>query len=114
VEGFTKEVPRYMQLADYFIGKPGPASISEAVAMRLPVIVECNAWTLPQERYNPDWVREQAVGVVLPSFRRIGRAVEEMLEPGAFARFRAATEKLHNRAVFEIPDILEEILDSVG
>ena len=26
VEGFTKEVPRYMQLADYFIGKPGPAA----------------------------------------------------------------------------------------
>ena len=48
VEGFTNEVPRYMQLADYFIGKPGPGSISEAVAMRLPVIVESNAWTLPQ------------------------------------------------------------------
>ena len=114
VEGFTKEVPRYMQLADYFIGKPGPASISEAVAMRLPVIVECNAWTLPQERYNAEWVREQGVGVVLPNFRRIGRAVEEMLEPAAFARFRAATEKLHNRAVFEIPDILEKILDAAG
>jgi UDP-N-acetylglucosamine:LPS N-acetylglucosamine transferase len=28
VEGFTKEVPRYMQLADYFIGKPGPGSVS--------------------------------------------------------------------------------------
>ena len=38
VEGFTREVPRYMQLADYFIGKPGPASISEAVSMRLPVV----------------------------------------------------------------------------
>ena len=114
VEGFTKEVPRYMQLADYFVGKPGPASISEAVAMRLPVIVECNAWTLPQERYNAEWVREQGIGVVLPNFRNIGRAVEEMLEPGAFARFRAATERLHNRAVFEIPDILEKILDSAS
>ena len=114
VEGFTKEVPRYMQLADYFIGKPGPASISEAVAMRLPVIVECNAWTLPQERYNAEWIREQGVGVVLPNFRGIGRAVEEMLEPGAFSRFRHATERLHNRAVFEIPDILERILDSAG
>src|ERR1035438_878719 len=31
IEGFTKEIPRYMQLADYFIGKPGPGSISEAV-----------------------------------------------------------------------------------
>jgi 1,2-diacylglycerol 3-beta-galactosyltransferase len=112
VEGFTREVPRYMQLADYFIGKPGPASISEAVALRLPVIVENNAWTLPQERYNAEWVREQGVGVVLPNFRRIARAVEEMLEPSAFARFRAATERLHNRAVFEIPDVLEAILDA--
>lgn len=112
VEGFTREVPRYMQLADYFIGKPGPASISEAVAMRLPVIVECNAWTLPQERYNAEWVREQGVGVVLPNFRGIARAVEAMLEPTAFERFRAATERLHNRAVFEIPDILEKIADN--
>jgi 1,2-diacylglycerol 3-beta-galactosyltransferase len=110
IEGFTKEVPRYMQLADYFIGKPGPGSISEAVAMRLPVIVESNAWTLPQERYNAEWVREQGVGVVLPNFRRIARTVDEVLEPAAYARFRAATERLHNRAVFEIPDILESIL----
>ena len=110
IEGFTKEVPRYMQLADYFIGKPGPGSISEAVAMRLPLIVASNAWTLPQERYNAEWVREQGVGVVLPNFRRIARAVDELLEPAAYARFRAATERLHNRAVFEIPDILESIL----
>lgn len=109
VEGFTKEVPRYMQLADYFIGKPGPGSLSEAVAMRLPVIVERNAWTLPQERYNADWVREQGVGIVLPNFRGIAAAVDQLLEPAQYARFRAATERLQNRAVFEIPDILERI-----
>jgi 1,2-diacylglycerol 3-beta-galactosyltransferase len=112
IEGFTKEIPRYMQLADYFIGKPGPGSISEAVAMRLPVIVELNAWTLPQERYNVQWVREEGLGIVLPSFRRIARAVDELLEPAAYHRFRAATERQHNRAVFEIPDMLAEILDS--
>ena len=110
VEGFTTEVARYMQLADYFIGKPGPGSLSEAVAMRLPVIVERNAWTLPQERYNTDWVREQGIGIVLPNFRRIARAVDELLEPAAYAGFREATERLTNRAVFEIPDILERIL----
>ena len=109
VEGFTKEVPRYMQLADYFIGKPGPGSISEAVAMRLPVIVERNAWTLPQERYNAEWVREMGVGIVLPDFRGIARAVEELLEPAAYGRFREATGRLENRAVFEIPEILERI-----
>ncbi|HEY2017552.1 MAG TPA: glycosyltransferase [Bryobacteraceae bacterium] len=110
VEGFTKEVPRYMQLADYFIGKPGPGSISEAVHMRLPVIVERNAWTMPQERYNTEWIREQGVGLVLPNFRGIAPAVEQLLDPSNYSRFRGATERLHNRAVFEIPDILEGIL----
>jgi hypothetical protein len=113
VEGFTREIPHYMQLADYFIGKPGPGSISEAVAMRLPVIVERNAWTLPQERYNAEWVREQGIGIVLPNFRGIERAVEELLEPAAYARFRAATARCHNRAVFEIPDILERVFGNM-
>jgi len=81
IEGFTKEIPRYMQLADYFIGKPGPGSISEAVFMRLPVIVNCNAWTLPQERYNTVWVRQQGVGIVLDNFRHVRSAVDRLLEP---------------------------------
>jgi hypothetical protein len=110
VEGFTKEVPRYMQVADYFIGKPGPGSISEAVAMGLPVIVEQNAWTLPQERYNADWIREQGIGIVLPNFRDIASAVDELLQPAAYKRFQSATKQLENRAVFEIPAILEGIL----
>jgi 1,2-diacylglycerol 3-beta-galactosyltransferase len=110
VEGFTREVPRYMQLADYFIGKPGPGSLSEAAAMRLPVIVESNAWTLPQERYNAQWVREQGLGLVLPNFRGIAGAVDELLAPDRFAEFRAAAGRQNNRAVFEIPDMLERIL----
>jgi 1,2-diacylglycerol 3-beta-galactosyltransferase len=114
VEGFTKEVPRYMQLADYFIGKPGPGSLSEAAEMKLPVIVERNAWTLPQERYNAEWIREQGIGIVLPDFGGMARAVEELLEPVALERFRAATRRIHNRAVFEIPDILEQICGTGG
>jgi UDP-N-acetylglucosamine:LPS N-acetylglucosamine transferase len=114
VEGFTKDVPHFMQLADYFIGKPGPGSISEAVQMHLPVIVECNAWTLPQERYNPEWIREQGAGLVLRNFRGIAAAVEELLEEGNYRRFLAATQKLNNRAVFEIPEILERVLTGVA
>ena len=110
VEGFTQDVPRYMQLVDYFIGKPGPGSVSEAVFMGLPVIVERNAWTLPQERYNADWILERGLGLALPSFRGIGPAVEQLLEPAAYAAFRAATRRLANRAVFEIPEILERIV----
>jgi UDP-N-acetylglucosamine:LPS N-acetylglucosamine transferase len=108
IEGFTSEIPYYMHLSDFFIGKPGPGSISEAVAMTLPVIVERNAWTLPQERYNVDWVLERNAGIALDNFRTIAPAVEEMLEK--LDAFRANVEKIQNRAVFEIPDILRGIL----
>jgi UDP-N-acetylglucosamine:LPS N-acetylglucosamine transferase len=110
VEGFTREVPYYMHLSDFFIGKPGPGSISEAIAMKLPVIVERNAWSLPQERYNCEWVREQDVGLVLRNFRGIAAAVEALLEPATYARMRANAAALSNRAVFEIPDMLESVL----
>ena len=110
VEGFTKEIPYYMRLADFFIGKPGPGSISEALAMRLPVIVERNAWTLPQERYNAEWIRERGLGMVLPTFRKIDEAVTELLRPGVLEGLRARAAEIGNRAVFEIPDILEKIL----
>src|SRR2546422_140251 len=113
VEGFTRQVPYYMRLADFFIGKPGPGSLSEALAMKLPVIVERNAWTLPQERYNAVWITDKGVGLVLPNFRGIAAAVAELLEPGNYARYRAAAEAQNNRAVFEIPDMLATILEKL-
>ena len=112
VEGFTTEVPFYMSLADFFIGKPGPGSISEALAMRLPVIVERNAWTLAHERYNADWIVEQQVGMVVSNFSRLGRALAELLQPERYARCRANAAALKNSAVYEIPDLLASILDN--
>jgi hypothetical protein len=111
VEGFTTKVNYYMQLADFFIGKPGPGSVSEALAMHLPVIVECNSWTLPQERYNAEWILDNQVGAVLGSFKEIERAVVQLIEPATLARYRANAAALENRAVFEIPQILEQIFE---
>ncbi len=110
VEGFTTRVNYYMELADFFIGKPGPGSVSEALAMRLPVILECNSWTLPQERYNCEWVLENEVGMVLKDFKTIDNAVAKLIEPTTLARYRANAAALKNRAVFEIPEMLENIL----
>ena len=110
VESFTTEVPYYMHLSDFFIGKPGPGSISEALTMKLPVIVECNARTLPQERYNAAWVLEKQVGLVLRSFRQITQTVEVLLDPANFARYRSNAAARNDRAVFEIPGMLRGIL----
>jgi 1,2-diacylglycerol 3-beta-galactosyltransferase len=108
--GFTQEVPYFMKLADFFIGKPGPGSISEALVMGLPLIVERNSRTLVQERFNTEWIVRKQLGIVMPSFREIASAVSTMLNRNQFLRLRAAVEALDNRAVFEVPEILEALI----
>ena len=110
VVNFTEDVPYYMHLADFFVGKPGPGSLSEALAMKLPVITECHASTLIHEKYNARWVREKQVGVVLRNFRQINRAVERFLQPEIFARYQANVAAIDNRAVFEVAELLQQIL----
>jgi 1,2-diacylglycerol 3-beta-galactosyltransferase len=106
---FSADMPYYMQLSDFFIGKPGPGSISEAVQQGLPVIVVNNAWTMPQERYNADWVRDNHLGIVHRSFRTIDQAVAQLL--GQLDEYRANVRRVENRALFEIPEILARLLE---
>ncbi|HET8923489.1 MAG TPA: glycosyltransferase [Candidatus Acidoferrum sp.] len=110
VMGFTKEVHKWMRAADFLIGKPGPGSIAEAMVRKLPVLIECNAWTLPQERFNAEWVEEKSVGIVLKSFKDVGAGVKQMLEPATLERFRRNVAAQDNRAIFEIPEILAALL----
>ena len=110
VLGFTSDPARYMRLADFFIGKPGPGSVSEAVQMQLPVIVACNRWTLPQERYNAQWVREHGVGIVVPGFAKVREAVDALVAD--LPAYRAATLSMRNRAAFEVPEILRKVFSA--
>jgi Glycosyltransferase family 28 C-terminal domain len=108
IVGFAQNVEYYMALADFFIGKPGPGSISEALQFHLPVIVECNSKTLPQERYNAEWVTENGYGIVVPSFKKIAPAVQQLLERSTFNKFRLKVNEYSNRALREVPIILEK------
>lgn len=108
VLGFTQNVEHYMALADFFIGKPGPGSISEALQFHLPVIVECNNKTLPQERYNAEWVAENGYGVVVTTFRKIAPAVARLTQPLSFDEFLRRTRTYSNRALFEVAEVLDK------
>ncbi len=110
VEGFTHDVPYFMRVADFFIGKPGPGTISEALVSGLPVIVACNASTMPQERYNTEWILQNHVGIVVRRFSEIGKAVGMMLDERQYKSFQMCIRRLNNHAVFEIPEILEQIM----
>jgi UDP-N-acetylglucosamine:LPS N-acetylglucosamine transferase len=110
VEGFISNVEYYMSMADFFIGKPGPGSISEALQFHLPVIVECNSRTMPQERYNAEWVTENGFGIVVTNFRDIASSVQRLLDPSTFNELRRNVSAYSNRALFEVPVILEKCL----
>ncbi len=107
VVGFAQNVEYYMALADFFIGKPGPGSISEALQFHLPVIVERNSKTLPQERYNAEWVTENGYGLVVRTFKEIASAVQRLLQKETFDEFSLKAKSYSNRALFEVPLILE-------
>jgi UDP-N-acetylglucosamine:LPS N-acetylglucosamine transferase len=108
VVGFTPKIRDFMHLSDFFIGKPGPGCISEAIQQGLPVIVVNNTWTMPQERYNAEWVHENRAGIVLDSFKNIDDGVDEVIS--RLPEFRARVARIQNRAIFEIPEILERIM----
>ena len=76
--------------------------------MGLPVIVTRNAWTMPQERWNTEWVQQQGVGLVLKGFGDVGPAVQQLVSELPAWRSRAA--KVENRAVAQVPQVLADIL----
>jgi hypothetical protein len=110
--GFTAEVPRWFSLGDFFIGKPGPGCLSEALQMGLPVISFDNAWTMPQERYNAQWLRDEGLGLVLPGLRALPAAADRLI--AEWPRFRARVQRLENRAIDEVPEVMARLLDEAA
>ena len=109
---FVNNVAPYMRHADFFIGKPGPGSISEAVYLKCPLVVESNSATMPQERPNIDWILQNQIGVAVKDLETdVGEAVERMLLN--LDTYQQNIDKLKtNQAVFEIADILNHIIET--
>lgn len=112
VVGFTEQVTEYFSLADFFIGKPGNVSVSEALTMGLPVITERNRLTMMQEKDCASWVEQQGYGIVLPSFNRVDEAVERMLRPETLRRYQQRVRSHENNAVFEVVALMKRALQT--
>ncbi len=108
--GFTDRVAEYLAACDLLVTKPGPGSLSEAFHQGVPVVVVRNRHTIPQERFNTDFVRERELGVVVRHWRQIPAAVAALArDPQRRAHLRAQVAALpENRAVFEALDIIEQ------
>jgi 1,2-diacylglycerol 3-beta-galactosyltransferase len=110
--GFTDRVAEILAASDVLVTKPGPGSLSEAFHQRVPVVVTRNVHTIPQERFNTDFVRDRGLGLVVAHWREIPGAARQLFRDPA--ERAAIGERLAglppNRAVYEVLDVVATAL----
>jgi 1,2-diacylglycerol 3-beta-galactosyltransferase len=106
---FTPDIPYYMSLADFFVGKPGPGSISEALAMKLRSSCSGMRGRFRRSGITPSGCRRSGSGWCA-GLREVCEQVSHLLHTGRFAEFRANAAGVRNNAVFEILEILDGLM----
>jgi UDP-N-acetylglucosamine:LPS N-acetylglucosamine transferase len=114
VFGFTDRVAELLAASDLLVTKPGPASLSEAWQLGVPVVVVRNLHTIPQERFNTELVARRGLGLVVSSARAIpGEVTALRHDPERLAALRrAVAEVAPNRAVYEVLDVVARAAES--
>jgi 1,2-diacylglycerol 3-beta-galactosyltransferase len=105
-----------MAASDVLVTKPGPGSLAEAFHQRVPVVVIRNRHTIPQERFNTDYVARHGLGRVVSHWREIPEAVTELSRnPGELERTRDRLAALPpNRAVYEVLETIDAVIGITG
>jgi UDP-N-acetylglucosamine:LPS N-acetylglucosamine transferase len=90
VVGFTRDIPALMRVSDVLVGKPGPVSIFEAMASRLPMVLWDNPAFGVLFDHNLEWVEQAGVGVRIRMAADAEQAVRRVLADRTY-RDRTAT-----------------------
>ncbi len=69
--GFTDRVSDLMAISDVIVTKPGPGTINEAIAMKLPILIDNTDTSLFWERANVDIVLKYGIGQKIKKFSQI-------------------------------------------
>jgi len=114
--GFTDRVAELMAASDVLVTKPGPGSLAEAFQQQVPVVVTRNVHTIPQERFNTDYVARHGLGRVVSHWREIPDAVAGLFgDSGERTAIRARMAALpENRAVWEVIDVVAREIEGAA
>lgn len=80
VLGFTDRISDLMAISHVVVTKPGPGTISEAIAMKLPILIDNTDKLLFWERINVDLVLKYGIGQRITHARQIEDLVETYLQ----------------------------------
>jgi len=109
VVGYTTDVPYYMHLAHFLIGKSGPGVIMESLAVNLPLLLDVQHVIL-HEADNALWVEQQQFGLTFKTVTQLHKRIKQLTWPDNYQQFKANVTGFDNQAVFEIPKLIESIL----
>jgi len=114
--GFTDRVAELMAASDVLVTKPGPGSLAEAFHQQVPVVVTRNLHTIPQERFNTDYVARHGLGLVVAHWGEIPAAVARLSEDHAERdRMRARiAARPENRAVWEVLEVVAREIEGAA
>jgi len=109
--GFTQDLHLYLKAADLMAGKPGPASLFEAVAAGTPMVLDA-ASTMPQEAPNANLAQSKGWALSIRSRRDLPKAVSKLAQdPQTLAMMAAAEQAYPFR---DTPDLLANaVMDSL-
>ena len=107
VYGYTKEVPKLMRVSDLLLTKAGAASVAEAIASNLPMIIY--SYVPGQEAGTPKWVEKKRFGKHITKAKEIVRTIDGWIESGKLAEFKQNIREYGNRK--ETYEIAQAILD---
>lgn len=108
VTGFTDRLPQFMTAADVMVAKPGPATIMEAIAKELPLLLDGSREPMPQEKGNLDYAMRKGVALKITSYRLLPEMVHTLMtDKVAYHNMQACMRAVsHPGAIFDIADTL--------
>lgn len=110
--GFTNRVSDLMAVSDLIVTKPGPGTINEAIAMKLPMLIDNTAISLFWERANVDIVLKYGIGQKIKKFSQVRDLVASYLkDPAVRQKSQSSFEKVPgNQFHMRIPEIIHELV----
>lgn len=111
IMGFTENIADLMTLSDVMITKPGPGVINEALATRLPLLIDKTASLLSWEKANFNLVSKYGIGDSITNMKDLPRILNQYLFDTAFKKkLETAFDTIPSNAFNEK---VKELIDSM-
>jgi UDP-N-acetylglucosamine:LPS N-acetylglucosamine transferase len=109
---FTEKVSDLMAISDLIITKAGPGSITEAMVMQLPILIDATSPILSWEKANIDLIMHYEIGDFIEDFDEVETLVREFLFDSELRqKMKASYKKIPlNSFNQSIPSLVEEMI----